>query len=369
MFKGCIYRHWIVNDKGIEKSYIGLHSGNQPEKDRWGKNGNGYKPQNSKKPTKFYNAIRKYGWHNFNHDILEWVEVETLEELMSTLKNKEKYYIEQYDSYHNGYNSTLGGDGAITSDIMKAVKAIIGVWEGNRNNSYNNFTKVYNIIINFSHDEKNIFLNEIIEYLRKDKNVIAYKKRLQTKFNIVLDMYEFAYNMFFKQFSFKLVYWEHLGLRNGQRAFGWELLFKNRFGVAREITSGQLCRLHSTLYNIPIYAKNTFWSNNVKTLWHNDVIYEEHKTVEQRRKDKEQQNVLELKEKQEIFAKWSQKGCTPHYIHYKITVDNQDEWMKKEYDGNDIYLVTYIREWNESVYSTYFTKKGYEAYFETEIEF
>ena len=111
MCKGYIYRHWIINDKGIEKSYIGLTT--KDVEDRWGKNGSGYKPQKDSKPTKFWRAIEKYGWDGFNHDIIECIETETEQELINLLKEKEICYIEQYNSYYNGYNSTLGGDGVI----------------------------------------------------------------------------------------------------------------------------------------------------------------------------------------------------------------------------------------------------------------
>ena len=50
-----------------------------------------------------YRAIRKYGLNNFSFEILEICEKEELDE-------KEIYYINLYDTYNNGYNSTLGGD-------------------------------------------------------------------------------------------------------------------------------------------------------------------------------------------------------------------------------------------------------------------
>lgn len=53
--------------------------------------------------TKFYRAMRKYGEENFYPELLEKVEVENL-------NDRERYWIKYYDSYYNGYNSTLGGD-------------------------------------------------------------------------------------------------------------------------------------------------------------------------------------------------------------------------------------------------------------------
>ena len=105
MVKGYIYRHWIVNDKQMEKSYIGLTIQKKPQS-RWGKNGRNYMKHNK---AKFARAIKKYGWDNFKHEVIGIVEAETKEELIKDLKEWEVYYIEKYDSYYNGYNSTKGG--------------------------------------------------------------------------------------------------------------------------------------------------------------------------------------------------------------------------------------------------------------------
>jgi len=54
--------------------------------------------------NKFYRAVRKYGWDKFIYGIIEEYDVDLLAE-------QEIYYIDCYDSYKNGYNSTTGGDG------------------------------------------------------------------------------------------------------------------------------------------------------------------------------------------------------------------------------------------------------------------
>ena len=113
IYVGYIYRHWIINDKLITKSYIGKTE-NKPET-RWHFDGSGYKDSKEKElPTVFWNAICKYGWKNFNHDILLKIECTKEEDLKFWLNEWEKYYIWYYDSYYkngNGYNMTLGGDG------------------------------------------------------------------------------------------------------------------------------------------------------------------------------------------------------------------------------------------------------------------
>lgn len=60
--------------------------------------------QYKKDKTHFHNAIRKYGVENFIVEQLEECEI-------SELDSKEIYYIAKYNSFKEGYNSTIGGDG------------------------------------------------------------------------------------------------------------------------------------------------------------------------------------------------------------------------------------------------------------------
>lgn len=51
-----------------------------------------------------YRAMNKYGCDCFFIELVEEVPIEYLSE-------REQFWIEYYNSYHNGYNATLGGDG------------------------------------------------------------------------------------------------------------------------------------------------------------------------------------------------------------------------------------------------------------------
>lgn len=61
---------------------------------------------------KLYQAFRKYGLDNFDFSVLE--ECNQLD-----LNEREKYWIQQYNSFTNGYNMTLGGDGIIKPSTQK----------------------------------------------------------------------------------------------------------------------------------------------------------------------------------------------------------------------------------------------------------
>ena len=59
----------------------------------------------------FHNAIRKYGFPDFSFEVIEDNIIDN-----ETLNEREKYWIEQYNSYYDGYNSTFGGDCGLRRD-------------------------------------------------------------------------------------------------------------------------------------------------------------------------------------------------------------------------------------------------------------
>lgn len=105
--RGYIYKHTSPSGK----SYIGQTIKKLPEK-RWGIGGKNYFRGNSTN-HKFERAIKKYGWENFTHEILEVVGVEDKQELLDKLNSLEEYYIKKFDTFNNGYNSTTGGGNRI----------------------------------------------------------------------------------------------------------------------------------------------------------------------------------------------------------------------------------------------------------------
>lgn len=69
--------------------------------------------------SKFYCAIKKYGLENFIFDIIDYAETEL------ELNEKEKYYIDSFDSCDNGYNLTYGGDNYRHSEETKNKMSLI----------------------------------------------------------------------------------------------------------------------------------------------------------------------------------------------------------------------------------------------------
>lgn len=91
------------------KLYIGQTKYNQNPNKRW-RNGEGYK-----RCTHFYNAIQKYGWDNFEHEIL--YDNLTLEEA----NQLEEKLIAEYDTMNpdKGYNLKSGGENNLLSEKSK----------------------------------------------------------------------------------------------------------------------------------------------------------------------------------------------------------------------------------------------------------
>ena len=95
-----LYKH---TNRHNGKVYIGITNNVSR---RWRNNGIEYKPQKGN-ASRFWNAIKKYGWDSFNHEII-------LSGLSAADANqKEIDFIEKYQSTNpsKGYNIALGGNG------------------------------------------------------------------------------------------------------------------------------------------------------------------------------------------------------------------------------------------------------------------
>lgn len=92
------YIYKIVNDIN-DKIYIGKTE--QTIEKRFKEHCQDYKKErNEKRPL--YAAMRKYGIEHFHISLVEKTD---------NPEEREKYWIEQYRSFKNGYNATKGGDG------------------------------------------------------------------------------------------------------------------------------------------------------------------------------------------------------------------------------------------------------------------
>lgn len=123
-----------------------------------------------------YRAFHKYGIENFTFSILEELEVgdRNYNDIKKDLDRLEIFYIDKFDSYRNGYNQTLGGDGGVlgykmTEEQRKKIS--------NNANPKKVACKAYNIstkeIITFNSE------TEASETLKTDRTLIS--KRLTDK--------------------------------------------------------------------------------------------------------------------------------------------------------------------------------------------
>lgn len=95
----CVYKHTLPDGR----CYIGQTC---DVTTRW-------KPSAYKNCVKFYFAIQKYGWENFNHEIL--ADNLTLEKA----NHLEEKYIKKYDSIEKGFNLNSGGENKLHSQETK----------------------------------------------------------------------------------------------------------------------------------------------------------------------------------------------------------------------------------------------------------
>lgn len=139
-----VYQHIFPNCR----SYIGITSKQNPY-DRFGKNGREYG---------YYvgRAIKKYGWENVKHIILETGLTQ------KEANEREKYYIQLYNTQApNGYNITSGGEGrAGYKHIMseqtkqKISKTKTGVKMGPRNDLWKQHISESKLNSHYRHSEE-----------------------------------------------------------------------------------------------------------------------------------------------------------------------------------------------------------------------
>ena len=168
MRKGIIYVYFNrakYEKEGIEKYYVGQTI--ETMEQRAGKDGRGYRIFDETCNSKFARSIRKWGWNAFEGKVLEEVDEEDLNEL-------EKFYIKYFDSYKNGYNTTLGGEGIrgynpYTNKTEKEMKEIKEKMSKSQNKRFKNEEEreKQSIIQKKRYEDKN----------EREKQSIAQKKR------------------------------------------------------------------------------------------------------------------------------------------------------------------------------------------------
>ena len=103
MIEGIIYRY--ISPSG--KSYIGQTTNEIYRRRMWFGKG-----RYTGGRSKIDRARKKYGPENFIYEVLLRNQYSSIEVAALDLNKWETYYIGYYNTYRNGYNSTLGGDGS-----------------------------------------------------------------------------------------------------------------------------------------------------------------------------------------------------------------------------------------------------------------
>lgn len=147
------YIYQITNDVN-QKIYIGKTE-NSIEKRFKEHCWDASRERNEKRPL--YNAMRKYGVEHFHIELIE--ETNNPEE-------REVYWIEKKQSFKNGYNATIGGDGRKYIDYDLVVK------------TYQDLQNIKLVAKQLHHDEstiskilkeKNINIKSSIEWMRENR--------------------------------------------------------------------------------------------------------------------------------------------------------------------------------------------------------
>ena len=114
--EGIIY---CYTNKVNNKKYIGQTTEENRRRNRFLRPQALYTSRNGGVLSHIDKARQKYGISNFEYEVLQQVTCETLQELESKLNELEEYYIQKYNTYESGYNSTSGGEGCLNRIVSE----------------------------------------------------------------------------------------------------------------------------------------------------------------------------------------------------------------------------------------------------------
>ena len=112
MYRGIIYKYTSPSGK----HYIGQTIDEKSRRSKF------LNPNIDYSGPKINRARHKYGPENFEYEVIFAVESLIRSEVLEILDDKEVQYIKLFDSFENGYNSNLGGEGGthiVTEDTRK----------------------------------------------------------------------------------------------------------------------------------------------------------------------------------------------------------------------------------------------------------
>ena len=140
--------------------------------------------KNSHYNTYLQRAYNKYGHANMEYGVLK--ELDCSKEELSEI---EKEYIQKYDSYHNGYNLTLGGEGGLGIIISEEAKKARSERTAAEKNPQAKLTneQFFEIVELLKSGKTNAEIAEIYNLHSQYVSLIRHKKRFQSLWKHVQD--------------------------------------------------------------------------------------------------------------------------------------------------------------------------------------
>jgi group I intron endonuclease len=168
--------------------------------------------------TKLCNSMRKYGVENFHIDLIDECEV-------SSIYEKEKFFINEYNTFKDGLNSTYGGEGCLgykhSKEIREKISKILIDGKSHKGKTYEEIygdkvneekqkrsDSVKNSWDNMSIDEKENRIKNLINKTRsKSKYSVELIKKIKNEYNsgVSLDELLISYPEFKKSNLYAIV--------------------------------------------------------------------------------------------------------------------------------------------------------------------
>lgn len=124
--------------------------------------------------TKFCNSIRKYGVENFGIELIEECDVDVI-------YDRERYYINLFETYDTGLNSTIGGEGCLGYKHSKEIKEKISqILKDGRSHKGKTYEEIYGDRVNEEKEIRRRSVKKNWDNLSEDKKKERTKKLQET---------------------------------------------------------------------------------------------------------------------------------------------------------------------------------------------
>ena len=197
-----------------------------------------------------YQAFNKYGLDNFSFEIVEECSIEEL-------NDKEKFYIEYFQSYINGYNMTKGGEGTPGGVVKITEKDLIEIYNLliNSKQTQREIAKLYEVgedtISEINQGKTRVLSGYDFPLRKKESKELIIKHKIPSREELIKDIYNSSFASVAKKYGVSHTTIRRWCIRENLPTTKEQIvsLYKQENNIIKETKKTQSIPLKTLIYN------------------------------------------------------------------------------------------------------------------------